>query len=116
MIDQELSLSGYDKIKAAARERDCDIDDLLALHRTNDPFFAGSPAQVKRAEWFARLWSDRAFANGTHLRRIHYQLVTGAESVRMVDDKPYENTLECWKYLGDSSKYARHLEMVAPDA
>src|SRR5262245_34273424 len=116
MISQELSFIGYAKIKAAARELGGHIPDLLALARNNDPFFVGTPAQVKQAEWFVRVWTEFGFAKGTHLRRIHYRLVTREEPVLWVDDKPYKNTETFWYNLADASKFARHLGLVDPEA
>jgi len=46
---------GYGAIKALAKARGIRVADLLVLAEKNDPFYAGSPAQRAKAEWFAEL-------------------------------------------------------------
>lgn len=108
-------MSGYEKIRELAKASGVKIPDLLALARQNDPFFVGSPSQVRLGEWFADLWERFGFIDGVHLRRVHYRLVsehvpTGANG------KPYENTEACWKELCNAGKYARYLGLVDPAA
>ncbi len=107
---------GYDAIKALAKAQRVRVADLLVLAEKNDPFYAGSPAQRAKAEWFAELWGRFAYTTGVHLRRVHYRLVSGEEQYRKHDGTPYENTEACWDYLGDAGKYARYLGLVRPDA
>src|SRR5262245_23987495 len=109
------SPAGYERIKRQANDLGLTIPDLLALARQNDPFFSGSPAQQKKAKWFAELWRRFGYARGVHLRRVHYQLVT-QHRPRTHDGKPYENTDACWHLLSDAGKLARYLGLVAPDA
>ena len=63
---------GYQQIKRLAKRSGLNIPELLTLHRKNDPFFVGSPAQVAQAEWFAELWERFDYRTGVHLRRVHY--------------------------------------------
>jgi len=112
---------GYEFIKAEARRRrkageDCHIGDLLALASKNDPFYTGTPAEVKKARWFAGLWQRFGYGHGVHLRRVHYQIVSQENTVLMHNGKPYENTEKCWGYLTGASKYARYLDLVPTDA
>jgi hypothetical protein len=107
---------GYDAIKALAKVHGIRVADLLVLAEKNDPFYAGSPAQWAKAEWFAELWVRFGYMTGVHLRRVHYRLVSGEERYRKHDGTPYENTEACWDYLGDAGKYARYLGLVRPDA
>jgi hypothetical protein len=84
---------GYERIKAMkklAREHGLpwNIPDLLALAPKNDPFYAGSPASRRDAEWFVACWRDLRFTAGTHTRRIHYRLVSGDTPVKKPDGKP----------------------------
>jgi hypothetical protein len=53
---------------------------------------------------------------GHHLRRIHYQLVSAASPIAMVNGKPYENTDGCWQALCAAAADARHLGLVPIDA
>lgn len=88
-------MSGYEKIRELAKASGVKIPDLLALARQNDPFFVGSPSQVRLGEWFADLWERFGFIDGVHLRRVHYRLVsehvpTGANG------KPYKTQWPRW--------------------
>lgn len=98
-------------IKKMAKKLRRPVKTLLALAPQNDPFHAGSTVTTARdANWFAKLYLIYAFRTGVHLRRIHYVLVSHAP--KMANGKTYENTLECWKKLGDASKHARYIGEV----
>src|SRR5262249_33630215 len=110
-------------IKVLAKERGCTVRDLLALSLSADPFYADVPMKRERAEWFAALWERFGFAQGAHLRRVHYQLVSVAKPPRLPDSRrpyrkgtPYQNTEYCWSYLTESSAFARHLGLVPATA
>ena len=102
---------GYEAIKAAAKQMQSAVPQLLVLARQNDPFFCGSPAQVAQAEWFAELWGRFGYRNGVHLRRVHYRLL-GDDFPSKHDGTPYENTEGCWGHLCSAGKYARYLGLV----
>lgn len=104
---------GYDSIKQLAKEHGAKIPDLLVLAQQNDPFYAGAPASVEAANWFADLWSKSGFVTGVHLRRVHYWLVTGG-TARKPNGTPYENTKSDWAYLCSAGRYARYLGLVDP--
>ena len=108
-------VTGYEKIKQLAKSRGCKIPDLLALAPQNDPFYAGSPTGKDMAEWFAAFWKQAGYTTGIHLRRVHYQLVSGRDP-RKHNGLPYENTEKDWDYLGNAGKYARYLALVDPEA
>ena len=56
----------------------------------NDPFYKGTAAHRRDAEWFAELWERFGYIRGVHLRRAHYQVLsTGSETS---NGKPCENT------------------------
>jgi hypothetical protein len=105
----------YESIKRLAREQKCRVEDLLALSRNADPYYAGTPTKVEEAEWFARLWQRFGFSAGVHLRRIHYRMVSSKPRPRLSGGGPYENTMRCWDVLASASRGARHLGLVAPD-
>lgn len=107
--------SGYERIKALAKARHCNIPDLLVLARQNDPFFAGSNTSREMAEWFADLWRQFGYSTGVHLRRVHYQLVS-QEEAKKHNGLPYENTENDWNYLCNAGKYARYLGLIDPTA
>ncbi len=109
---------GYEDIKALAKLCGCNIPDLIVLARNNDPFFCGTLAHRRDAEWFVWCWNKLGYTGrtGVHLRAIHYRLVSQDPPPVMPDGSPYLNTLECWSYLGCASKTARHLRMVDVEA
>lgn len=109
---------GYEAIKALAAETGCNMKDLIVLARNNDPFFCGTMAHVRDAEWFAAWWRRLGYegSRGVHLRAIRYRLVSQDILPITPSDLPYINTLECWSYLGAASKMARHLGMVDVEA
>lgn len=104
---------GYDYIKDLSKAEGVPIPELLVLARQNDPFFAGSPAQVEQAQWFAGLWRRFSYSTGVHLRRVHYQLVSQPDA-RMPNGEKYENTENCWNFLCNAGKAARYLGLVNP--
>ena len=52
------------------------------------------------------------FGAGTHLRRIHYLIISQPLPIPMPDGKPYENTERCWQNLCDGGRDARYLRLV----
>jgi len=92
-----------------------DVQSLLVLARSNDPFLAGTSTHWLQAEWFAALW-QRHIPTGSrgHLRRLHYVLVAHS-NVQLWDGTPYENSGTAWGKLKVASRYARYLGLVAPD-
>lgn len=99
-------------IEALVLEHGRPLSSLIALSNQNDPFNADTPAQRAQGEWFAGLYRQYGFGLGVHLRRIHYRLVSQEEPVRMVNGKPYENTVACWGALASASAHARYLGLV----
>ena len=76
----------YSTIKAMATDlrkegKHCTVPDLLALSYQNDPFFSGSPTEIKNGEWFKELWERFQCGQGVHLRRIHYRIVSQEKPV-----------------------------------
>lgn len=107
---------GPDEHKALVRQLGLrNVDDLLALHRSNDPFFRGSPAHWRDARWFAGIWEQAGFVNGVHLRRIHYRILGTGERLPGSGDV-YENLDLHWSTLSSAGKSARLLGLVNPEA
>ena len=101
-------------VQQAVREergRKPPIKDLIVLAPNNDPFYAGTETQQAMAEWFADIFGQ---TTGTHLRRIHYRLVSRGDVVR-ADGRLYENDKNSWDYLGNASRFARYLGLVDPE-
>jgi len=103
----------YATIKDLAAQLGKRVTDLLALASQNDPFYAGSPASVEQAQWFAGIWQLAGFKSNVHLRRIHYWIVSQRTPITRPNGQPYENTDKCWDYLSQASKMARYLGVVS---
>jgi hypothetical protein len=82
-----------------------------------DPFTAGRAARRAGAEWFAELWQRFDIQPGSHLRRIHYLLISQeAGSVLMPDGSPYQNVDQpCFGLLNTASLDARYLGLIRPE-
>jgi hypothetical protein len=103
----------YQGIKDLAKELRRPEGTLIALTTTNDPFHATTPGRIRRAEWFTALWEQFGFGVGTHIRRIHYRLLSQAAPIMMVDGStPYLNTMKCWQQVKEACRDARLLGMV----
>jgi hypothetical protein len=102
----------YESIIQLGAKLNRPTETLMALQPGNDPFNAGRPARRRLAEWFAELWERFGFGPGTHLRRVHYRLVSQANQILWPDGEPYENTDDCWTKMGRASRDARYLGLV----
>jgi hypothetical protein len=101
-----------DKLKALAKEEGLRTSDLLVLATQNDPFNAGTPADVRDAEWFARYWHAAGFQGSAHIRRLHYRMVESGAT--FPNGTPYRNTVEASEKLNRAAKKARELGLVDP--
>jgi len=104
----------YEKIKAYAKSLGTTIKSLIALGDGNDPFYCGTENHWKWANWLGNQW--QGIGKCSHIRALHYQLVSQSELVIMPDGEPYLNTNQCWKKLNNAMKWARYLGMVNPEA
>ncbi len=119
----------YDTLKAWSKADKVSPADLVALTPQNDPFYAGTPADIRNGQWFSDLWFqfgyDRMYGT-VHLRRMHYQLVSQSPRVALPDGVlladpsgnktgEYYNTVACWEYLLIAAKAARYLRLVDAD-
>lgn len=107
--------TSYITLKNLAKAEGGSVRDMLVLAPQNDPFYCGQPAQIAAAEWFAEYYRALDFSRGVHLRRIHYAIVSMDPPPGMPNGKPYENTTNCWSFLGGASKSARYLGLVDID-
>jgi hypothetical protein len=96
---------------------------ILAMARSNDPFYVGQGYQQEEAEWFASLFRRLGFeGRRVHVRYVHYVAsgkepnpATGEkEQERLPDGSPYENTEENWEFIQRASKSARNMGLVDP--
>ena len=97
-------------IQARKDMRLTSAEELLALGRDTDPYYTGTPAHWRQAEWFRGLWDQFGFGQGVHLRRIHYTI--SQSGVLRPGGDPYLNNSECWNQLKVASKAARVLDLV----
>jgi hypothetical protein len=96
---------------------------ILAMARSNDPFYAGQGWQREQAEWFANLFVRLGFeGRRVHVRFVHY-VASGEEpnpatgekhQERLPDGSAYENTEEHWNFIQTASKHARNMGLVDP--
>jgi hypothetical protein len=109
----EKPRQNYEQIKAQAEALGVSYKHLIALSKTNDPFYVGTDRHLRMAEWFAAAWEEKGFVGrgGVHLRRAHYQLLNSPRH----DGRRYENTESHFSYLIDASRYARLLGLVDPE-
>jgi hypothetical protein len=106
----------YDRagLEALARELDRPLYTLTVT--TYDPFTADTPARKAAAEWFAELWHRYNCRPGSHLRRIHYLLVSQVVGeVLLRNGSPYLNTKDCFQILSLASLDARYLGLISPE-
>jgi hypothetical protein len=87
--------AGQEFIKSLRAGLGRPIKTLLALAANNDPYYADTPARREMAEWFAGLRHQFGFGPGTHLRRIHYVLISQTAPIQLPDSKQYQNTENC---------------------
>jgi hypothetical protein len=104
----------YDSLKAMAKSIGRRVTDLLAQNTETDPFYAGSPARRRDAEWFAAIWADHG-AVGSHLRRLHYRLISSTAPILKPNGSEYQNTDGDWKFLAEASLSARYLDLIPFD-
>jgi hypothetical protein len=102
------------EMKALAESLGRPLNTLEVLRR--DPFCADSPARLRDATWFAELWQRFDISHGTHMRRIHYLLVSQNPPVLTPSGTPYVNSADCVGLLERASLDARYLNLVPPDA
>lgn len=114
----------------------------LVLGPQNDPFGCNGGREVAYAKWFAAIIRDLGITSRTHLRKIHYMLVSRPVKIMMpgpaeenfaptavwtvyggkkmkkgekvgdTRDNRYLNYDHCWKILQEASKYARIHEFI----
>ena len=109
----------YAAIKQLARQIGRPTKDLVALAVANDPFYAAVPHRHREGEWFAEIWHRFGFAEGVHIRRIHYVLVSQSDEGQPLlkpDGKPYENMTNDSGLLNRASLSARYLDLIPLDA
>jgi hypothetical protein len=87
---------------------------LIVLQPNNDPFYKGTDAHWRDARWFTEIWDRFGYANGVHLRRVHYQVLS--EGLEFADGTPYENTENMWSRLCGAGAAARILGLVDVEA
>jgi hypothetical protein len=104
----------YESLKTMAKRIGRPVKHLLALSPVNDPFYAGVGARRRDAEWFGAIWADHG-ADGSHLRRLHYRLVSSTTPILKSDGSAYQNTDDDWSALVTASLAARYLDLVPFD-
>jgi hypothetical protein len=104
----------YESIKEMAKRIGRPVKELLALSPITDPFYAGVGSRLRDAEWFAAIWAEHGAAS-SHLRRLHYILVSSTTPFHKPDGSAYQNTETDWKSLVTASLGARYLDLISSD-
>ena len=112
MSDADDAPKGYEELKELAASLRRPFGSLVVLSPDTDPFLADRPARLAAAQWMAELYERFQFKPGTHVRRIHYVLVSQPTPVLMVNGEPYENTVYCSSMLINAARDARYLELI----
>jgi hypothetical protein len=86
--------------------------DLVAMSVDRDPFYRDAPGRLERGQWFADIWRRFGIGYGTHVRRIHYRIVSAAPRVLLWNGDEYLNTEQCWERLLDASLNARYNALI----
>lgn len=122
-------MSWREELKKVAKEQKVQIKDVLALTPTYDPFYMGSDADHRRAQWAKELydwviekWDDRRLelmkigihvGSMPHARAIHYLLLTGHPNPIRWDGKRYKGSHIEWTNLQDCFKKAKLLGYIS---
>lgn len=118
-----------ERIKEIAKANKLKVKDLLALTPNYDPFYVGSPADYKRAQWAYDIykwvvskWDDRKrtladmgiyVGSRPHARAIHYLFFTGHPNPIKWNGERYLGTDRDWVGLQDALKKAKLLGLIA---
>ena len=88
----------YNSIKTLAKDNGGRVTDLIALAPSNDPFYAGTPADWSLATWFEGLWRKFRYNTGVHIRRVHYQIISQNPPVLMPNsNREYLEQIDWYK-------------------
>jgi hypothetical protein len=101
----------YESLKELAKTLDRSVETLVAQSIVSDPFYIQG-ARQRAAEWFAALWNELRCGPGTHIRAIHYRLISHVSGYTDADGRPYLNTDRCYKNLNQASQDARYRGLV----
>jgi hypothetical protein len=107
--------ANYELFKRLANRLGRKLDSFAALATINDPFFAETNVRKAEAEWVAALWQRHGFGSGTHIRRVHYRLISQEDPILMADGQPYQNNTNCWRALCQAVRDARYLDLISVD-
>jgi polyhydroxyalkanoate synthesis regulator phasin len=87
------------------------MEELCVLSPAKDPFHSGTKTDEAQAVWFWELFGD---TRGSHLRRLHYRLVSRGDVLKP-DGRVYQNDNLNWEYLQAASRQARYLGLISPE-
>jgi hypothetical protein len=106
-----MSNLDYAGIKALSKELHRPIKTLIALAANNDPFYV-VPRRRKAAQWFSKTWTRLELGDGSHVRRVHYIIVSQRTPLLNVYRRIYTNTHANWLGLVLACRDARSLDLV----
>jgi len=109
-----------ESLKQLAEQLGVRVQEVVASHTSNDPFYQVSESQRKLAEWFKVLFEKAKVEapqvlgvqfSKLHLRRLHYYL--DAIHYKRANGKVYVNDQASWAYLTRASKIARYMGFIS---
>jgi len=101
---------------------DGDPRSILAMARSNDPFYCGQPSQWEAGEWFAKFHKNVG-GRKTHIRFLFYVAVGQYKNPLTDEHEPFhlpDGTLldkeseKDWNWFQDAAKWARNMKLVEP--
>jgi len=99
-------------LKNLSRKYKCDVRELVALTKKNDPFYILA-SQVKCAEWLYKLWRKEGCPR-THPRAFYYRTIE--KKYKLPDGKNFgKNIVNFWTRIQEGFKYARLLGLINDD-
>jgi len=107
----------YESLKEIARKIKCPVKELIVLSPQNDPYYVGSPTELRSAEWIAEIVKEYLEERGcerVHDRAIHYYILSkGLERPKGKNDwKRYEGDINDFKFTMKAIQNARILGLI----
>jgi len=113
----ERFVPNYRILKQLARSERVSIKDLIVLTPQNDPYYVGSPSQVRHADWMANEVNDYLRTRSTetfHDRAIHYVILSkGIERpIKANGWRSYEGDSNDFSFTMKAVQNARYLGLI----
>jgi hypothetical protein len=98
-----------------ARTRRRRLATLYTLGHVNDPWMADVGYRSEAAHWIADIFEHFEIRSRTHVRQVHYRLVSQETPILRVNGEEYVNSGDCFNHLCDAIRDARYLGLISAD-